>query len=722
MKTVIKFLTQLVLLLSNFIFSSSWWDIDKENNLNYPTVGDFRWYKDKHTIISKGQSKNSKSFYKINLVSFDTIIFLDSSIFYYDDKEILVNNWKLSKSNNYMLIESESEKVWRRSSIGYYYLLDIENKKILKVNPRGTSPIKNVKISPDSRWLSYVKSDNNLYIYSITKNREKKISKTGSKYILNGLRGWLYEEEFSSYDGYRWSPDSKYIAYIEEDQSNVKEYTIINELKIYPQIKNIFYPKAGELNPTVKIYVTNINGGSRRKVNLGFDTDVYYPWVEWYKSDKLWIMKLERDQKSWKMLYYDPLSGNVSSGIGETDATGWVDVHQDSKILKSGSLIHKSERDGYNHIYIDKPGGDFSLPVTHGSWEVKRIIKVDEEKELVYFTANKQSYSENHLYSIRFDGTGLKLLTRGPGYHNISMDPMKNGFIDFYSSLNHPPKISYFSYLGEQLSVLASTSMKDDNDSLKINTQLVNFLADDGETILNGILTFPINFDKSIKYPLIVFGYGMPGTQIVNDKWQSSFTRFLAKQGYFIFSMDSRGMSGRGQKFKNMSYGDMAKYLSRDHYTGIKWVIEQGFIDSQRVGAWGWSGGGYFTCLMLTKYPDLFKAGVAIAPVTDFRFYDTAYSERYLGLPKNNVSGYDSTSVLSYIKNLKGKLLLIHGTSDDNVHSQNSSMFINECIINDKPIDVMYYPNRTHGISENKARKHVYKKLFEYFKLHLKIG
>ena len=247
-------------------------------------------------------------------------------------------------------------------------------------------------------------------------------------------------------------------------------------------------------------------------------------------------------------------------------------------------------------------------------------------------------------------------------------------------------------------------------------------MADDNKTVLNGIVTLPQDYKKGKKYPLLVYGYGMPGTQIVYNRWQAGFQQFLAKEGYVVFSMDSRGMSGRGRDFKNLSYGDMANYLAKDQATGVRWLIDQGYVNEDKIGAWGWSGGGYFTCLMLTKNSDLFSVGVGVAPVTDFRLYDTAYTERYMGLPQDNQSGYDSTSTMSYVDRLKGKLLLMHGTNDDNVHSQNTTKFVEACIRADRPIDVMYYPTRNHGIYGHNATKHVYKKLFEYFRLHLKIG
>ena len=698
-----------------------WWEVDYSLDIDYPRMGNYKWDVGSEKIILRGRGVNRKSFYLVDLALGDTTIYLDSSVFNHEGAYVPVLKWNLSKDGSLMLIQSERDRIWRHSNTGTYYILDIAQRSLTKVSDKNNL-LRNVKISPDNRWLSYIREDNNLYAYNISRKREKKLTRTGSETILNGHYGWVYEEELSGFDGYRWSPDSKYIAYVEEDQSEVGRFTMIDELQLYPDVQQVFYPKAGSTNPRIRIAVINVQGGGKKFVKIDSEADVYYPWFEWYDNEVLWIMRLERLQKKWQMIYADVVSSKTMKGITETDKNGWVELHESSKILKNGLFIHISERDGYQHIYLERPNGRFTVPVTSGQWEVKEIVHVDERRDLIYFTSNKRSVLENHLYRVRFDGTGMKILTPESGFHRVSMHPGGKNFIDSYSSIDQPPVIKYRNSDGSLVRVLGETDLSNFDLNEISKPSIVRFVAEDKQTVLNGIVTLPQDYKKGKKYPLLVYGYGMPGTQIVYNRWQAGFQQFLAKEGYVVFSMDSRGMSGRGRDFKNLSYGDMANYLAKDQATGVRWLIDQGYVNKDKIGAWGWSGGGYFTCLMLTKNSDLFSVGVGVAPVTDFRLYDTAYTERYMGLPQENQSGYDSTSTMTYVDRLKGKLLLMHGTNDDNVHSQNTTKFVEACIRADKPIDVMYYPTRNHGIYGHNATKHVYKKLFEYFRLHLKIG
>jgi len=698
-----------------------WWEVDYSLDIDYPRMGDYKWDQGSEKIILRGRGVNRKSFYLVDLAVGDTTIYLDSSVFNHEGAYVPVLRWSLSKDGSMMLIQSKRDRIWRHSNTGTYYILDIGQRSLSKVGDKNDM-LRNVKISPDNRWISYIREDNNLYAYNIKRNREKKLTRTGSETTLNGHYGWVYEEELSGFDGYRWSPDSKYIAYVEEDQSQVGRFTMIDELQLYPDVQEVFYPKAGSTNPKIRIAVINVQGGGKKFVKIDSEADVYYPWFEWYDNQVLWIMRLDRLQKKWQMIYADVVSSKTMDGITETDKNGWVELHESNKILKNGLFVHISERDGYQHIYLERPNGRFTVPVTSGQWEVKEIVHVDEKRELIYFTSNKRSVLENHLYRVRFDGTGMKILTPESGVHRVSMHPNGKNFIDSYSSIDQPPVIKYRNSDGSLVRVLGETDLSNFDLNEISKPSIVRFVADDNQTVLNGIVTLPQDYKKGKKYPLLVYGYGMPGTQIVYNRWQAGFQQFLAKEGYVVFSMDSRGMSGRGRDFKNLSYGDMANYLAKDQATGVRWLIDQGYVNEDKIGAWGWSGGGYFTCLMLTKNSDLFSVGVGVAPVTDFRLYDTAYTERYMGLPQDNQSGYDSTSTMSYVDRLRGKLLLMHGTNDDNVHSQNTTKFVEACIRADKPIDVMYYPTRNHGIYGHNATKHVYKKLFEYFRLHLKIG
>ncbi len=338
----------------------------------------------------------------------------------------------------------------------------------------------------------------------------------------------------------------------------------------------------------------------------------------------------------------------------------------------------------------------------------------------MYFTANKASIHENKLYSVDFDGNQIKCLTREAGNHQVLISNSKEYFFDSYSSFDQPKKnILKRLVTGSTIKVINETNKDQYRNYEWSKPYIVNFETLDKNDTLYGCVTRPPDFDQSKKYPVIIHGYGMPGTQSVWNQWSNIWNQFLAQNGYVVFHMDTRGMGGRGEKFKNLSYGDMSKYLSLDHLAGINYLKKNLNIDPERVGAWGWSGGGYFTCLMLTRNAKSFKAGVAVAPVTDFKLYDTAYTERIMGLLKENKSGYDSTSTISWINKMEGSLLLIHGEDDDNVHSQNTSQFVEKAVKLGKNIDWIQYPGRNHGIYGNGARADMYKKMLEFFKLKL---
>tara|TARA_B110000116_G_scaffold258541_1_gene259791 strand:- start:474 stop:2294 length:1821 start_codon:yes stop_codon:yes gene_type:complete len=597
--------------------------------------------------------------------------------------------------------------------------MDLKTKKIQSIS-KNNKKLRNAKFSPDGKQVSYIREDNNIYVYDLIKFKEKKLTTNGSSVILNGHLGWVYEEEFGSYDGYRWSPDSKNIAYWEENQSKVPIFSMFDEISLYPKIKEIRYPKAGEANPTMSIFVINIKKGKRKKMDIGDNSDIYYPWIKWTNKDLLKVMRMNRLQNHWDFLNIKIKNGKSNLGLSESDTSGWVQLHRNYNFLNDGRIVWMSERSGWHHIYIHSDDGELINQVTNGEWEVKQIVKVDEVNQKIYFTANKESIFETRFYSVKFDGSELSLLTNETGSHSVKVLPDGSAFIDSYSSLTSPSKHVLKDMSGNIIKIIHETDKSQFELYDWSYPKIIHFNSTDNTAKLDGIITFPPDYKKGERYPVIVHGYGMPGTQIVNNRWGSTWNQYLAQQGYVVFSMDARGMSGRGEAFKNLSYGDMSKYLAKDTAAGVQHLVDKGIADPDRVGAWGWSGGGYFTGLMLTKNAHLFDVGVSVAPVMDFRLYDSIYTERSMGLPQNNKSGYDSTSVLSYVDRFKGKLLVIHGTGDDNVHSQNTTWLVEEFIKHDKQLDVFYYPNRPHGMSGGNARKNLYRKMIDYFNVNLK--
>ncbi len=676
-------------------------------------------YPDESSYIFRGKGDNWRSWFKVNLLSGDTTLFLDSLAFNFKGDDLYVNNLIFSSNGKRIIIETDSKQIWRYSSKGTYYYYD-RTLQILNPLTLNNSNLRNVKFSPDGNKIAYIRDDNNLYYFDIHRNREKQLTNSGSETVTNGHFGWLYEEELTGYDGYRWSPDSEAIAFWEEDESQVPEFSIVDELGFYPKVKKIRYPKVGQVNPSLRIGVVRVKGAGKKWIPEAVTDDNYLPWMEWVDNKKISFLKMNRKQNRWDLFVADKNTGKSKKILTENDDQGWLDNDGEIYFLKDGKILWISEQSGFKHIWLSKHSGSKKWAVTKGNWEVSKIKFIDEKDQKIYFTANKKSTFEMNLYSIRYDGTEMKLLSDESGVHRIEVTNDKKYFIDYFSSLSVPPKIILKELkTGKVVRVIKETDISQYLNYEWSLPEIVHFPSSDKDVTLDGTLILPPNFDINKKYPVIMHGYGMPGTQIVWNKWGKIWDQFLAQQGYIVFSMDTRGMSGRGEKFKNYSYGDMAKYLAKDQIAGIEFLTKKKYIDSNRIGAWGWSGGGYFTCLMLTKNGNYFKAGVAIAPCTDFKLYDTAYTERSMGLITENNNGYDSTNTLSWLHRMKGKLLIMHGSNDDNVHAQHTTHFVDKALRNGKDVVWHEYPGRNHGIYGGGARKDLYTKMIRFFNRNL---
>ncbi len=693
-------------------------DVTGESPFEIASLGKIVWISGEDAYTFLKQSNDVRSLYRVDLMTDDTTLFLDGERLKFNGSSVVVTNYSFSQDGHKILIQTDREKIWRRTNWGTYWIYNRETDEMVPVS-KNNQRLRNVKFSPDGKMVAYVREDNNLYTFEIGRKRERQLTRTGTDVVLNGHFGWVYEEEFSIYDAYRWSPDSKTIAYWEENQSRVPVFTMINELELYPVMTEIRYPKAGQTNPTMRIGVVKATGGATRWMDIGDNRDMYYPRIYWHSSEQLLVMRMRRLQNRWDLLICNPKSGKKKQGLMEMDENGWVSVHDNYRFLEKDEIVWISERSGYQHLYRHTLKGEELAQLSDGQWEATRIVHLDEERGVVYFMANKASVAESHLYSVSFDGTGLKQLTTEKGNHSVQFSSSGEYFVDSYSSVSQPSKIVLKKRDGTTVRIIKETEKKQFDDYDWSIPRFVTFKTHDEAETLDGIVILPVGYKKGKKYPMMVYGYGMPGTQIVRDRWGGLWNQFLAQEGFIVFSMDARGMSGRGEAFKNLSYGDMSRYLAKDHVAGIDYMVREWGADPDRVGAWGWSGGGYFTGLMLTKNGSHFKAGVSVAPVMDFRLYDTIYTERSMGLPQDNEAGYDSTSVFSYVDNLQGHLLVIHATGDDNVHSQNTTQLVEKFVNAKQPLEVFYYPNRDHGIRGGNSRIHLYTKMFNHLREHL---
>ena len=705
-------------------------------------IGRYEWKNNSDSYFFSKSSEKSLDFFELEVSKNDTTKSFSIS------KDLIDNfSYSFSPNQDMLLLKKNHKQLWRHSSYGTYYVYNINQMSLKPISSQPDS-LRNVKFSPDSKKIAYVRNDNNLYMYEISEEKETQLTFDGSDTILNGHFGWVYEEEFGTYDSYKWSPNSQFIAFIREDQELVREYALVDYEEQYPVVKYIRYPKAGEDNPIVSIIILDLLNEEYRTVNLP-DTSYYIPDIVWQvNSSNLFFATLNRKQNDWNLYKYDFDLNNgtlilndkndtwidrdpitIPGSIGSYSAKGGFSI----AIMEDGEIIWLSERDGYRHIYRNRPDGKFFNQITRGDWEVNTINAIDFKDKVIYFTAKKESEVENHLYSIKFNGSRLKKLTKEVGSHSVSFSPRLNYFIDNFSSLTIPNKIFVRENSGKIIQTLRSTDRTKFDKSNFTYPQIINIFADDG-TRLNALITYPHNFDPMKQYPVILYNYGGPGSQLVINRWGSGshlFHQFFASRDFIIFSFDNRGTGGRGKAFKDLAYGDYGKYLVKDHIAAAEYLQSLTYVDADNIGIWGWSGGGYLTNMCMTLASDYYAAGISIAPNVDPLLYDTIWTERYMGLVDENPEGYKNASVLTHVHKAKGHLLQIHGNADDNVHHQHSINLAKAYAEHGKDMEMFIYSNANHGmynnnfLSENnpangwKNRYHLYKKMTDFFIEHL---
>lgn len=635
---------------------------------------------------------------------------------------IKIEDYSLSADEKKVVILTDSKPIYRRSYTGEYYVYDLTAKSLKKLSDKGRQSY--ATLSPDGSKVAFVR-DNNLFYVDLLNTQEVQVTDDGKfNEIINGSTDWVYEEEFSFVVGFYWSPDSKKIAYYRFDESKVKEYNLQkwNKGQLYPQDYKFKYPKAGETNSTVEIWFYDLASKAKVKADVGNDTDFYIPRVKWTNdANTLSIRKLNRLQNNLELLHANAATGKSSVILNEKEEA-YVDLEflDDLTYLKDGKqFIHSSERDGFKHLYLYSMSGALIKQITKGSFEVSDFLGYDEKAKLFYYTSTEVSPLERHLYAVSADGKKKVKLTKDAGTHAINMSKDFQFYIDHHSSASQPFVATLYKAKG-------NTPVK----VLEKNERLANavkeyglaakdfftFKANDG-TVLNGLMLKPANFDSTKQYPVLIYQYSGPNSQNVTNTWGGShfyFHQMLTQKGYIVAVVDSRGTGARGEAFKKITYKQNGKYELEDIITSAKYLASLNYIDDSRIGVWGWSYGGYMTSLAMTKGGGVFKMGIAVAPVTNWRFYDSIYTERYLQTPQLNADGYDQNSPLTFAAGLQGKFLLIHGTGDDNVHFQNAVVFEEALINAGKQFDSFYYPDKNHSIPGGGTRHHLYTMLVQY--------
>jgi dipeptidyl-peptidase 4 len=608
---------------------------------------------------------------------------------------------------------------------GDIYLLDLNLSKFTRVTSTPDEE-KDAQFSPDGTFISFVR-ENDLYVYNVAKKRETRLTSDGSKTKLNGTLSWVYWEEiFGRQDtGYWWSPDSHSIAYLQTDESGVPVSTFVDFAPVDPRIIHQVYPKAGEKNPQVRVGIANVSEATTRWIKI---TDKPFEWilrVKWFPdSRRISLQTLTRAQTELGLYFADVQTGASQRVLTETDPS-WVNINDDLFFLNDGThFLWASERDGYMHLYRYRMDGTLANQVTKGdwsmapsSWEGGAVVGIDAKNDWIYFTTLKDSSVDRHLYRVRSDGSGLAKLTAEGGTHSISMSPDARFYFDNYSNIRELPALRLCSADGKLLSTLASPRP----ELLPADMQypeLLTIPAADGFPMPAQILK-PKNFDPAHKYPVILYVYGGPSIPSVYNAWQNSVLgdQLWLEDGYVVVGLDGRASTGISKKLEN-TFVTESRSSTADLLAGVRWLKSQPWADANRFGAWGWSGGGTTTLQLMTRSHE-FKAGIAVAPVTDWHYYDSKIAEMLVKRPEDNPEAYESTSLVKHAADLSGALMVIFGTYDDNVHPQNEYAFMNELIEKDKPFEVMVYPMRKHGINDPPARIHLAKTMRRFWKENL---
>ncbi|HEX4601350.1 MAG TPA: S9 family peptidase [Gemmatimonadales bacterium] len=634
---------------------------------------------------------------------------------------IKIEEYRFSTDGSKLLIFANSSRVWRQNTKGTFYVWDLAAKRLLPVSAKPGYQMF-AKLSPDGRLVAFVR-DNNIYVTDLASGAERALTSDGGDNVINGTSDWVYEEELDLRDAFRWSPDGSRLAFWRLDQTAIRPFYLENQDSLYPQLIPVHYPKAGTPNSTVKIGVVELASGRTTWVDLGAEPDIYVAALDFAGSpDELWLTRLNRHQSRLDLLLADARTG--ASRVIMTDSdSAWVDAHQPRWINGGRQFLFESERDGYAQLYLFNRDGSLVRRVTPGGWDVLGLYGVDERAQVLYCTGAIDGPLGRPLVRLGLDGRGLTRISTGAGAHHAEFDPTFRWYFDTYSRAGVPPVQTLRRADGTLVrSVADNAALLRTVEALRLRApEFLQLPAADG-VALNAWLIKPRDFDPAKRYPLLLTVYGGPGSQTVTDAWGGPtylWHQMLAQEGYLIASVDNRGTGARGAKFRKLTYLHLGRYEVEDQIAAARWFARQPYVAADRIGIWGWSYGGYMTTRTMFLGGSVFRAGLAVAPVTDWRFYDTIYTERYMRTPAENPAGYDESAALPYADSLKGNFLLVHGTGDDNVHFQNSVRLVERLEAGNKQFDMRIYPNRTHAIAGGSTRENLFGLFTAWLKTHL---
>ncbi len=637
-------------------------------------------------------------------------------------ESIPLSHYTFSEDASLLLITTNQKPIYRHSATSIGYVFNFKSRKLSPLSDEG--PQMFASFSPIGNKVAFVR-ENNLFIKDLLNSLETKVTQDGeNNKIKNGWADWVYEEEFSKAEAFSWNADGSKLAYIRFDESSVKEYEMDIYNNLYPTEYKFKYPKAGENNSVVSVWVYDLKSGKTTSVDIGAEKDIYIPRIEWTKNPNiLSVQRMNRLQNKLELLFYDAIS-NTTKVILTRNAKTYIDITDDLVFLPNDKgFIWSGEEDEYNHLYHFDFNGKRILQITKGKWDVMEFKGYNPATRKLYYISTEVSATDRDLFSIDLEGTGKLRLSKGNGTTDADFSSTFDFYVSTYSTANMPPVFELHSADGKLIKVL--------EDNAKLKTVLTYYRLSKKEfftmktrdgLLLNGWMMKPTEFQPEKKYPVFQYAYGGPGANQCNNNWSvfdGAWHQMLCQQGYIVVCVDNRGTLGRGREFKHSTYLQLGKFETEDQIDVAQYVGGLPFADKSRIGFFGWSFGGYLSSLLITKGADYFKANIAVAPVTNWRYYDNIYTERFLRTPQENPSGYDDNSPVNFASKLKGKFLLIHGTADDNVHFQNSMEMAKALVSLNKPFDFMAYPNKNHGISGGLTRLHLYNKVLNFILTNL---
>lgn len=671
--------------------------------------------KNQYIVLDFNQQKKAFTIDVFDFTTLEKVQTVFNSADFPEIKEI--SDYRINKTDDKILIATNSNPIYRHSFTSVYYLYDIASKTLQKISEKA---IQEPLLNTDGSKIAYG-FENNLYVFDVQTKKTTQVTHDGKKNeIINGITDWVYEEEFAFVRAFDWNTDGTQLAFIRFDESSVPVFSMdVYGQELYPQQQVFKYPKAGENNSKVSLHIYDVAKASLKNVPLNAEENYYIPRIKFTNNTNvLSIQTLNRHQNQLNLLFVDATTGKTSSILKETDKA-YVDVTDNLTFLTDNSFIWTSEKDGYNHIYHYNNNGSLKKQVTSGNWEVTEYYGYNKANETIYYQSVENSSTKRDVYSIQLNGKNKKQLSSLSGTNNATFSPDYKYFINNHSSTTKAPSYTLIETAsGKKLKeILNNNALEEKLKKYELPAKEFTTFKNEAGNTLNAYIIKPKNFNASKKYPVLMYQYSGPGSQQVADHWFDSndYWHFmLTQKDYIIVCVDGRGTGFKGAEFKKVTQKELGKYEVQDQIFVAQQLAKEPFVDADRIGIWGWSFGGFMSSNCLFQGNNVFKTAVAVAPVTSWRFYDSVYTERFMTTPQENASGYDNNSPITHADKLKGNFLLVHGTADDNVHVQNSMVLINKLVHLNKEFEWLIYPDKNHGIYGGKTREQLYTKMTNY--------